>query len=119
MRYAIAGAIFVLLPLDAFAAPGAVPRDAVVISATPTGQGDPNAWTCRKPMDIGGTGMHVRRLGPEVCQTNQVWADLIKNHETVDAKGAVVPASNSGIGSWGNVGEYFRREEKSYFEAHR
>jgi hypothetical protein len=119
MRYVIAGAIFALLPISAYAAPGSVPADAAVISATPNGQGNPNAWTCRKPMDIGGPSLHVRRLGPEVCQTNQFWADLIKNHETVDAKGAVVLASKPGIGSWGDVGVGVARNEPATFDAHR
>jgi hypothetical protein len=50
----------------------------------PKGDGDPDAVTCRTPKFI--------MLGPlvEVCRTNRFWADLIKNHQFVDAYGVVV-----------------------------
>jgi hypothetical protein len=119
MRYVIVGALFALLPVSAYATPGTAPADAVVISGTPNGQGDLNAWTCRKPMELDGPGFHARRFGPEVCQTNQFWADLIKNHDTVDAKGGVVLTSKPGIGSWGDVGGGVARSEPYTFDAHR
>jgi hypothetical protein len=43
--------------------------------ANPTGEGDPDAVTCRTSK----LAMH----GP-ICQTNRFWADLIKNHQTID-----------------------------------
>jgi hypothetical protein len=43
--------------------------------ANPTGQGDPEAVTCRAPRSA--------MRGP-VCQTNRFWADLIRNRQTVD-----------------------------------
>ncbi|MGZ5921279.1 MAG: hypothetical protein ACXWLT_05895 [Rhizomicrobium sp.] len=43
--------------------------------ANPTGEGDPDAVTCRAPKSA--------MRGP-VCQTNHFWAILIKNHQTVD-----------------------------------
>ena len=39
-------------------------------SATPTGDGEPFAITCRPPQTLPGQ----RIKGPEVCKTNQVWA---------------------------------------------
>jgi len=89
MRHVFAAALFTLIPLNAYAAAGNVPAGAVVISSDPDGEGDPNAWTCRKPIQHVGPG--IQRLGPMVCQTNQFWADLIKNHQRVDETGAVVP----------------------------
>jgi hypothetical protein len=43
--------------------------------ASPTGEGDPDAVTCRAPKSA--------MRGP-ICQTNHFWADLIKNHQTID-----------------------------------
>jgi hypothetical protein len=43
--------------------------------ADPTGEGEPDAVTCRTSK----LALH----GP-VCQTNRFWADLIKNHQTID-----------------------------------
>jgi len=52
--------------------------------ANPKGDGDPDAITCRTPKFV--------IMGPlvEVCLTNRFWADLIKNHQIVDARGVVV-----------------------------
>ena len=41
--------------------------------ASPTGEGDPDAVTCRAPKSLA-----------RVCQTNRFWANLIKNHQTID-----------------------------------
>jgi hypothetical protein len=54
----------------------------------PKGLGNPDAVTCRKPKPLPGIGL---RYGPEVCETNQFWADLVKDRKMVDANGAVVP----------------------------
>jgi hypothetical protein len=43
--------------------------------ANPTGEGDPDAMTCRTPKSA---------MRAPVCQTNRFWADLIKNHQTID-----------------------------------
>ena len=122
MRYAIAGAIFALLPLSAYAAPGFVPEDAVVMQDTPSGKSDPDAVTCRAPqyVTIWKSGPARRgHMGPEVCETNQFWADLIKNHQVVDETGAVVSVPGYGIGSWGDVGGAVARNEPATFDAHR
>lgn len=52
--------------------------------ANPKGDGNPDAITCRTPKFV--------MIGPlvEVCLTNRFWADLIKNHQIVDARGVVV-----------------------------
>ncbi len=52
--------------------------------ANPKGDGDPDAVTCRTPQFVA--------LGPliTVCRTNRFWADVIKNHQIVDARGKVV-----------------------------
>ncbi len=55
-------------------APSGAPAQAVAFapssSATPTGEGDPNAITCRAPQTLPGS----RLKGPEVCKSNAVWA---------------------------------------------
>lgn len=40
------------------------------IMASPSGEGEPFAITCRSPQTLPGS----RLKGPEVCKTNQVWA---------------------------------------------
>jgi hypothetical protein len=57
--------------------------------ANPNGSGNPDAVTCRAPMDIGGS-LRIRHYGPEVCETNQFWADLNKSRKVVDAHGVIV-----------------------------
>jgi hypothetical protein len=56
---------------------------------SPKGHGNPDAVTCRKPKSLPEPGFH---LGPEICQTNQFWADLVKNHKIMDARGEVITA---------------------------
>ena len=60
----------------------------------PTGDGDPDAVTCRTPIPIAGPD-RIQRLGPEVCQSNRYWADVTKNHKRVDAYGRLVTSSPS------------------------
>jgi beta-lactamase regulating signal transducer with metallopeptidase domain len=57
--------------------------------ANPKGDGDPDAIICRTPQYIS--------FGPliEVCRPNRFWADLIKNHEIVDAHGKHLTRDNS------------------------
>jgi len=56
---------------------------------SPKGHGNPDAVTCRKPKSLPEPGFH---LGPEICQTSQFWADLVKNHKIMDARGGVITA---------------------------
>jgi hypothetical protein len=57
---------------------------AAQISAnTPTGEGDPNAITCRAPQALPGQ----RLLGPQVCKTNAIWAQYHKDGMDVAADG--------------------------------
>jgi hypothetical protein len=58
--------------------------------ANPKGEGNPDAVTCREPKYLAGPSLHIQHQGPEVCQTNRFWADLIRNGKVVDAQGAVV-----------------------------
>ena len=55
----------------------------------PTGKGDPDAVTCRKPQIVYNSKTDVR-YGPEVCQTNRFWANLLNNGQIVDARGGIV-----------------------------
>jgi hypothetical protein len=59
---------------------------------SPKGHGNPDAVTCRKPKSLPEPGFN---LGPEVCQTNQFWADLVKHNQKVDARGLVGAAPSS------------------------
>ena len=55
----------------------------------PKGDGDPDDITCRTPMLLVSSSSRVVHHGPEVCQTNRFWADIIKNAQIVDADGVV------------------------------
>jgi hypothetical protein len=54
-----------------------------VMAQTPSGEGDPDAVSCRPPQILPGT----RRRGPEVCKTNRVWAQYRKDGMDVAADG--------------------------------
>jgi hypothetical protein len=58
---------------------------------SPKGHGNPDAVTCRKPKSLPIPGFN---LGPEVCQTNQFWANLVKTHKALDAYGVVAQSSD-------------------------
>ena len=58
----------------------------------PTGLGDPDAVTCRAPVDLQATD-RIRYFGPKICQPNRFWADAIQKRRLVDAYGAVVATS--------------------------
>ena len=73
-----------LLPLAAMAQP----RDAAWM-LEPRGQGDPDAVTCRVPQPLPGQ----RLRGPEVCQTNRVWAALAANRFFILPDGSALAAT--------------------------
>ena len=50
---------------------------------TPSGEGDPNAITCRPPQVM----PNSRLPGPEVCKTNAVWARYRRDGMDVAADG--------------------------------
>jgi len=61
----------------------------------PTGEGDPNAITCRPPQPVPGERLN----GPEVCKTNAAWARYRRDGMDVAADGIhdVPLHSQSGI----------------------
>jgi hypothetical protein len=67
----------------------------------PNGDGDPDAVTCRAPVDLQ-VLTRIRHFGPKVCQTNHFWADIIKNHEMVDPFGVVRAQSVTSMGNGGD-----------------
>jgi hypothetical protein len=70
----------------------------------PRGEGDPEAIICRTPQFVS-SGPLVK-----VCRLNSFWADVIKSHQVVDARGNVVARRlNTGGGelggnTWGSGG---------------
>jgi hypothetical protein len=56
----------------------------------PTGEGDPDAVTCRTPRIVSRQTEWVKRYSPVICRPNNFWADAIKNHQLVDARGNVM-----------------------------
>ena len=61
---------------------------------TPTGDGDPNAITCRVPQAL--PGLH--RAGPEACNTNAEWARYRADRLDVTPDGHIVAARGLGAG---------------------
>jgi hypothetical protein len=49
----------------------------------PTGEGDPDAISCRKPQQLPG----VHFMGPEICKHNSEWAKLYKRGENLSPDG--------------------------------
>jgi hypothetical protein len=69
------------------AAPPAQPTaKEVVLALSPTGDGDPEAVTCRVPQQLPGS----RLPGPQVCKTNRVWAELRANREEISPDGKMI-----------------------------
>ena len=61
-----------------------------VKALNPRGAGDPNAITCRVPQQLPGS----RLRGPEVCQTNKVWAQLAASRQILMPDGKSVIATD-------------------------
>ena len=62
-----------------------------MLALTPTGEGDPDAVTCRVPQLLPGS----RLPGPEVCKTNSVWAKLRAEGQDISPDGTRVIATLS------------------------
>lgn len=73
--------LLLMLPLSALAQ--TAPETARSYSASPSGEGDPNAITCRPPQVL----PNSRLPGPEVCKTNAVWARYRRDGMDVAADG--------------------------------
>jgi hypothetical protein len=88
MKFVIAG-FALLLSVPALAEPASAPADAAAQAAAktysrnPTGDGDPNAITCRPPQSLPGS----RLRGPEACRTNAQWAQYEKDGMVLSADG--------------------------------
>jgi beta-lactamase regulating signal transducer with metallopeptidase domain len=78
---------------QAAASAGATVKDVkeALLAITPTGQGDPDAVTCRVPQPLPGS----RLPGPEVCKANRVWAQLRAEGQDVSPDGAHLIATLS------------------------
>jgi hypothetical protein len=66
----------------------------------PTGEGNPDAVTCRAPVEL--TASRTRR-GPEVCLTNQEWKQLKAKELRVDSAGQIVSARVIGAAARGAI----------------
>ena len=58
----------------------------VVLAISPSGDGDPEAVTCRVPQQLPGS----RLPGPQVCKTNRIWAELRANREEISPDGKMI-----------------------------
>jgi hypothetical protein len=65
----------------------------------PSGNGNPDAVTCRKPVPLTATRT---RFGPEVCLTNQQWKDIAAKGRSVNSAGEIMarPSGPSGDGAF-------------------
>jgi hypothetical protein len=57
-----------------------------VLALNPTGDGDPDAITCRIPQLLPGS----RLAGPQVCRTNRVWAALRAHRKDIAPDGKMI-----------------------------
>jgi beta-lactamase regulating signal transducer with metallopeptidase domain len=62
-----------------------------LLAIAPTGEGDPDAVTCRVPQVLPAS----RLPGPEVCKTNRIWATLRAEGQDISADGTSVIATLS------------------------
>ena len=82
-----------LLALIAIGGGAALAQPAKIFSKNPTGEGDPEAITCRSPIQL----ENSRLLGPVVCKPNAEWAQYAKDGMTVSADGrSDVPVKKTG-----------------------
>ena len=66
----------------------------------PSGNGNPDAVTCRRPADL--TSSRTRK-GPEVCLTNRHWKELAEKQQRVNSAGQVVSTKNTGPAADGAI----------------
>jgi len=69
--------------------------------ANPSGAGDPDAVTCRRPAAF--TASRTK-TGPEVCLSNRRWKDLARGDKRIDNNGHVVSTRIYGPGGAGPDG---------------
>jgi hypothetical protein len=58
---------------------------AAMVNGQPSGAGDPMDVVCRPPLPLKG----VRRLGPQVCKTNALWAQYRQDGIVVAPDGSL------------------------------
>jgi hypothetical protein len=58
----------------------------VVLALNPSGEGNPDAVTCRVPQQLPGS----RFPGPQVCKANRIWATLRARREEISPDGRMV-----------------------------
>jgi hypothetical protein len=79
----LAAALIAFLATPALAA--TEDPNAKVLAVTPSGEGDPEAITCRAPQPL-----RDGALGPKVCMHNNVWARLTVTGQDLSADGKSV-----------------------------
>jgi beta-lactamase regulating signal transducer with metallopeptidase domain len=79
-----------LQPVAVAAPVSSPPVQQIVMVLDPRGEGDPDAVTCRVPQTLPGS----RLAGPEVCQTNRIWAALYKDGRRLAPDGRSLIATN-------------------------
>jgi hypothetical protein len=67
----------------------------------PTGAGNPDAVTCRRPVAI--TASRAKH-GPEVCLTNRHWTELTAQQKRIASNGQIVSTRINGAGGSGPDG---------------
>jgi hypothetical protein len=66
----------------------------------PTGDGNPDAVTCRRPVAL--TASRTRQ-GPEVCLTNHQWKELVAKQLRVNSAGQIVSGRMTGPAAQGVI----------------
>jgi hypothetical protein len=68
--------------------------------AEPTGNGNPDAVTCRRPTVV--TASRTRH-GPEVCLTNRHWKELAAKQQRINSAGQIVSTKMTGPAADGAI----------------
>jgi hypothetical protein len=69
----------------------------------PTGDGNPDAVSCRKPQALP-SAYHMHSYGPEICLSNAHWAQLKKDNKRITEDGRNIVDTRPPISSGGPFG---------------
>ena len=82
----LASCVTLLMSTSAYAAPVAAADNALVMTDTPSGEGNPNTIVCRAPQELPGGAL----FGPKLCGYNYEWWQLTTHGKDLAPDGKTV-----------------------------
>ena len=82
----LASCVTLLISTSAYAAPVETTDNAVVMTDTPSGEGNPNIIVCRAPQELPGSAL----FGPKLCGYNYEWWQLTTHGKDLARDGKTV-----------------------------